>query len=113
MSGGSIPAYYSWYLGYGLNEQCDWHIIPETENFSVLIRFTMMEIEPGCCDHLAIYANPPTYTTLVGLFNGSRVPYDMLYDGPLRLHFESDEVGTFSYGGFHLYYDIYPGKVTA
>lgn len=104
------PGYYSGY--YKANEQCDWYIVPEMENFSVLIKFRYMGIQPGCCDHLAIYANPPTYTTLVGWYNGSIVPYNVLYDGPLRIHFESDDVAVgsiYDYRGFQIYYYVYQG----
>ena len=94
---------------YAPNEQCDWYIVPHTENFSVFITFMDMDIEPGCCDHLAIYGDPPTYSTLVALFNGSLESKHLLYDGPLRLYFETDGIVNTNHRGFRLSYDILGG----
>ena len=103
----SSPGYYSYQYQYFNNEDCDWYIIPPNDNSSVIIEFHSFVTE-SCCDYLSIYDDPPTYSTLVTRHGGNMVPYDALYEGPLRLHFRSD--GSVLYRGFTLSYTIVEGR---
>lgn len=91
---------------YKNNEKCSWNIIPQTENSSVLITFKSFSIEASY-DYLYIFADPPTYSTLVGNYTGNDLPYQVLHRGPVRLHFESDYVGRDK--GFRIGYNVVQG----
>lgn len=95
------------YGRYENYEDCDWHIIPQNENSSVLIQFRSFATY-RYHDFVTIYSDPPTYLTLAARYYGSQLPYDKLLEGPLRLHFRSYR-NWYAYKGFSLYYTIVKG----
>jgi hypothetical protein len=42
-------------------------------------------------DSLTVYCDPPTYRTSAATYVESQIPYDRLFEGPLRLHFTSSK----------------------
>lgn len=71
------------------SEDCDWYIIPQKENSSVLIQFRSFATH--MYDSLTVYCDPPTYRTSAATYVESQIPYDRLFEGPLRLHFTSSK----------------------
>ena len=97
-------------IPYNNSDDCNWDIVPQIENSSVHIVFNSFDIE-AFYDFLTIHSDPPMYSTFVAEYHGSQLPYDLLYEGPLRLHFTSD--GSVTRTGFNLSYTIVAGTVPA